>query len=56
MNECESCIHYPPSSLDEPPCCYCQPTDPLLMYYRNEESADDAAIRAWLESGAEGYE
>ena len=38
---CESCIHYPPSSCDEKPCCICDPHDPVLNYYcKNENMAD----------------
>lgn len=27
MNDCESCIHYPPSAADGKPCCFCETTD-----------------------------
>ena len=32
---CESCIYYPPSSLDGKPCCFCDPIDPLLKIVRD---------------------
>ena len=38
---CESCIHYPPSSYDEKPCCICDPHNPVLnCYCKNEDMAD----------------
>ena len=37
MNECESCIHYPPSASDGKPCCFCDPIDPLLNCYQRKE-------------------
>ena len=41
MNECESCIHYPPSAADGKPCCFCDPIDPLLnCYQRKDESCE----------------
>lgn len=42
MNDCESCIHYPPSSLDGKPCCFCDEIDPLLnCYQRKDDDIDD---------------
>lgn len=37
MNDCESCIHYPPSAADGKPCCFCDPTDPRLNCYQRKE-------------------
>lgn len=37
MNECESCIHYPPSAADGKPCCFCDPIDPMLNFYQRKE-------------------
>lgn len=37
MNDCESCIHYPPSALDGKPCCFCETTDPLLNCYQRKD-------------------
>lgn len=34
---CETCIHYPPSSLDGKPCCMCDPDDPMLNCYCEKE-------------------
>lgn len=34
---CESCIYYPPSSLDGKPCCFCDPTAPLLNCYKRKD-------------------
>ena len=34
MNNCESCLYYPPSSCDGKPCCACCDTDdPELSCY-----------------------
>lgn len=42
MNECEACIHYPPSAADGKPCCFCDPIDPLLnCYQRKDDDIDD---------------
>lgn len=42
MNDCESCIHYPPSASDGKPCCFCETTDPLLnCYQRKDDDIDD---------------
>ena len=30
---CESCVHYPPSSTDGKPCCFCNTEDPLFNCY-----------------------
>lgn len=38
---CESCVHYPPSSCDGKPCCFCNPDDPLLNCYRKKEGTDN---------------
>ena len=37
MNDCEYCIHYPPSASDGKPCCFCDPIDPLLNCYQRKE-------------------
>lgn len=37
MYKCETCICYPPSSLDGKPCCVCDPSDPLLNCYQEKE-------------------
>lgn len=34
---CESCVHCPPSSFGGKPCAVCNPHDPLLNYYQNQE-------------------
>lgn len=41
MNECESCIHYPPSAAGGKPCCFCDPTDPLLNCYQRKDDEPD---------------
>lgn len=30
---CETCIHYPPSSLNGKPCAMCDPDEPMLNCY-----------------------
>lgn len=37
MNDCESCIHYPPSASGGKPCCFCETTDPLLNCYQRKD-------------------
>ena len=37
MDECETCIYYPPSCLNGKPCCVCDPSDPLLNCYQEKE-------------------
>lgn len=39
MNDCESCIHYPPSASDGKPCCFCDPIDPLLNCYQRKDDS-----------------
>lgn len=34
---CETCVHYPPSSCDEKPCCVCDPDEPYLNCYQKRE-------------------
>ena len=34
MNDCESCIHYPPSSMDGKPCSSCDTNDVYLNCYQ----------------------
>lgn len=41
MNECESCIHYPPSASDGKPCCFCDPIDQLLNCYQRKDEHND---------------
>lgn len=42
MNDCESCIHYPPSAADGKPCCFCDPIDTLLnCYQRKDDELDE---------------
>ena len=41
MNDCESCIHYPPSAADGKPCCFCETTDPLLNCYQRKDDEPD---------------
>ena len=38
---CDSCVYYPPSSLDGKPCCVCDPYNPLMNAYTKKEDADD---------------
>ena len=35
--QCETCIYYPPSSLNGKPCTMCDPDDPLLSSYCEKE-------------------
>ena len=44
---CESCIHYPPSSCDEKPCCICDPYDPELNCYCKDENMADCRKCYW---------
>ena len=37
MGKSETCICYPPSSLDGKSCCVCDPSDPLLNCYQEKE-------------------
>lgn len=37
MNDCESCIHYPPSSLDGKPCCFCYPGTTMSYFQKKEQ-------------------
>ena len=37
MDECETCVYYPPSCLDGKPCCVCDPSDPLLNCYQERK-------------------
>ena len=41
MNECASCIHYPPSASDRKPFCFCDPIDPLLNCYQRKDDNTD---------------
>lgn len=41
MNDCESCIHYPPSAADGKPCCFCDPIDPMLNCYQRKDEHND---------------
>lgn len=41
MNDCESCIHYPPSAADGKPCCFCDPIDQLLNCYQRKDDEPD---------------
>lgn len=41
MNDCEYCIHYPPSVADGKPCCFCDPIDPLLNCYQRKDDDID---------------
>lgn len=34
---CETCIYYPPSSLDGKPCCMCDPDESMLNCYCEKE-------------------
>lgn len=37
MDKCETCIYYPPSSLDGKPYCMCDPSDLLLSCYQERK-------------------
>lgn len=38
---CETCIYYPPSSLDGKPCCVCETSDPVTnCWERKNENGD----------------
>lgn len=44
MYECETCVYYPPSSLDGKPCCMCDTSNPLTSCYcekEEDEAVDD---------------
>lgn len=39
---CETCVHYPPSSMDGKPCSMCNPNEPFLnCYQKREETLPD---------------
>lgn len=38
---CETCIYYPPSSLDGKPCCMCDPDEPMMNCYQKKEEEQD---------------
>lgn len=38
MYECETCVYYPPSSLDGKPCCFCDTSDPLTNCHCEKEN------------------
>ena len=38
---CETCIHYPPSSADGKPCCFCDTLDTLLNCYCKKENREE---------------
>lgn len=40
MDDCESCIHYPPSAADGKPCCFCDPIDPMLNCYKRKDDTE----------------
>ena len=44
---CESCIHYPPSSCDEKPCCVCDSHEPVLNCYDKNENIVDCRKCYW---------
>lgn len=35
---CETCIHYPPSSLNGRPCAMCDPDEPMLNCYCEKDN------------------
>lgn len=37
MNECETCIYYPPSCLEGKPCCVCDTSDQFTDCYEQKE-------------------
>lgn len=37
MNDCESCIHYPPSVMGRKPCGICYPETPGMSFYQKKE-------------------
>lgn len=37
MNDCESCIHYPPSVMGKKPCGICYPETPGMSFYQKKE-------------------
>lgn len=54
MNECESCIHYPPSAADGKPCCFCDPIDSLLnCYQRKDDEPDCRSLKIWTFAATE---
>ena len=48
MNDCESCIHYPPSASGGKPCCFCETKGSLNRYitalYWKQETANNIRI------------
>lgn len=40
QDDCESCINFPPSSLDSKPCSQCVPDKPLMNCYQSKEDCD----------------
>ena len=41
MNDCESCIHYPPSVMGNKPCGICYPETPGMSFYQEKEKEED---------------
>lgn len=47
MNDCETCIHYPPSSMDAKPCSQCDTNDKYLNCWQGNEVYQEGYHDGW---------